>query len=383
MTVAELFVNIGVKGADSAGRSIFMIERGMKEVASTSLAAKAAIVGVMYGLERLMMNSAHAGTNLLNFASLTGLSTKELQQWQYAARQAGVQGEDMASSVRGVQNAMSDMLMGKGAPSGMGLLATKVGFDPAKARDTFYVLKQLQQFAKEVPADIGNAVLKSFGIGDAMIAGMRRNAFNEDVFKKAPTYSEGEIGSLNKVGVGWSNVGNKIEMAMGHLTAKHGMNMVNDIGNIVGQIMKLADALTTLAEKLKIFELIGKVFEGWGLLFGLIGDGIDKVSGSVPGDKKGGKNWSWDSMLNKVGDATIGKAVDALFFPDMMGARGAGSGTSDFIKPKVGAPAGGGTSNQKNEIHIHTDTKKPKEHAQIIQKEINSAYRQMNQAQVG
>jgi len=164
MTIAELFVNLGVKGADSAGKALGGVKGGLGEVKSMSLEAKAALVGVIYGLERMMSNSAQLGTSLTNFNALTGISAQQLQQWQYAARQAGVAGEEMTGSMKAVQSTMANMLMGKGAPEGMAMLANKVGFDPARARDTAYVLGQLQKFAQSVPQDVGNAMIKSFGV---------------------------------------------------------------------------------------------------------------------------------------------------------------------------------------------------------------------------
>lgn len=191
-----------------------------------SIEAKAGIAAVIYGMERLMQNSAQAGTGLTNFAATTGLSMKSLQQWQYAARQAGVSGEELTGSVKAVQQSMTNMLLGKGAPEGMGILARAVGFDPKKAKDTFYVMDKLQEASKRLSPEMFQAVSKSFGVGEGVSAAMRRNMFRPDVFAKAPIYSDQETGKLDKVNVAWSNLGQKIEMAMGHLTAGHGLQLV-------------------------------------------------------------------------------------------------------------------------------------------------------------
>lgn len=258
ITAGELFVNLGVKGSDKTIGALTGIKKGLGETASMSLEAKAAIVGAMYALERLFAASGAAGTNLTNFNALTGLSTKQLQQWQYAARQAGISNEEFTGSLKAVQTGMTNMLLGKGAPEGMALLANKVGFDPKRARDTFYVMEQLQKFAKTAPADVGNSVLKSFGVSEGTIAGMRRGVFNQQAFAKAPSYSDKEIGALDKANVAWSNLGNKIEMAFGHFNAKHGGALVNDISKIVTQVIKLAEALQHVAEKLKLFTIFEK-----------------------------------------------------------------------------------------------------------------------------
>lgn len=304
MNVGELFVSLGVKGADQSAKSIDGVRKGLGEVRSMSLEAKAAIIGVVYGLERLMSNSAKTGTDLSNFNALTGLSAKSLQQWQYAARQAGVSSEEFTGSIKGVQQSMTNMMLGKGAPEGMAMLANKVGFDPKRARDTFYVMEQLQKFAKTVPPDVANAMIKSFGVSEGTIAAMRKNVFTPEMFKKAPTYSDKEVNQLSKVDVAWSNLGTKIQMAMGHFTSKHGMKLVGDISKITTEVIKLVESITQLADKLKIFEAIQKVAELIGSTFESANRQIDAInkpesykSKNEPGKTGYGQMWK-DALSN-------------------------------------------------------------------------------------
>ncbi len=306
MTIAELFVELSVKGSEKTVNAFKSVKNGLGDIKTMSLETKAAIIGALYGLEKMMSQSAQVGTGLTNFTALTGLSAKSLQQWQYAARQAGVSSEEFTGNLKGVQSAMSNMLMGKGAPEGMGLLANKVGFDPKRARDTFYVMEQLQKFANSgVPEDLSNNVMKSFGLGEGTIAAMRRNVFTPDTFKQAPTYSEGQMKQLDKVNVAWSNLGQKIEMAFGKFTSKHGMQMVSDISKITTEVIKMAEAFMRLAEKLKFFQGIAKVFEGWGLIFNGITDTVNNVGGNKGGVMEGLKSLGKD-MLAGAKDATRG-----------------------------------------------------------------------------
>lgn len=297
MNIAELFINLGVKGADSAGKALKGVKDGLGEVKGMSLEAKAAIIGVIYGLERMMSQSAQMGTSLTNFNALTGMSAQQLQQWQYAARQAGVAGDEMAGSMKAVQSTMANMLLGKGAPEGMAMLANKVGFDPARARDTAYVLQQLQKFAQSVPQDVGNTMLKSFGLSEGVIAAMRRNAFRPDVMAKAPTYSDKEVGALDKTNVAWSNLGNKVQMAFGHFTAKHGTQLVSDLDKIISAVIRLTEALTILSEKLGVFEKLGAILTG--------------ISAVV----EGGSKFTDDLKKGKVGEH-LKKANEKMLAPD-------------------------------------------------------------------
>lgn len=286
MKIADLFVNIAVKGAKEVGTGLKGVRSGLGDVKSMSLEAKAAIFGVIYGLQNMMNKSGQLGVGMSNFAAATGLSAKSLQQWQYAARQVGVESAEVESTLRGVQNSMTNMLLGKGKPEGMTMLANTVGFDEKQARDTFYVLEQLQKFAQVVPADVAGQMIKSFGVSEGVFAAMKKNAFRPDMLAKAPTYSNSEIENLSRAQVIWGNLGNKVEMAFGRFTAKHGAGVAGDISELVDKIILLSEALVRLSEKLQIFKLIGKSIEGIALV-------TDILAGN---DKKTGFDSSWGGL---------------------------------------------------------------------------------------
>lgn len=371
MTIAELFVELGIKGSEKTVQGMKNIKNGLGEIKSLSLETKAAILGALYGLEKMMSQSAQMGTGLTNFTALTGLSAKTLQQWQYAARQAGVSSEEFTGNLKGVQSAMTNMLMGKGAPEGMGLLANKVGFDPKRARDTFYVMEQLQKFARSgVPEDLSNNVMKSFGLGEGTIAAMRRNVFQPDTFKRAPLYSEGETKQLDKVNVAWSNLGQKIQMAFGRFTSKHGMQIVTDIGNITMGVIKLADALTSLADKLKVFDIFTTSIDGLTKLMRLAsGESLDEI---MKGDNKKGKRTfgqgTWwmnaiEGAQNKVLDLDVQQRV-----LDMDAKR-------EWRKSQGPTTQGGGLVVNQN-LNFQHDGKDHGKTGESVNKAVQKAYRQ-------
>lgn len=368
MKIAELFVNLGVKGNDSADRALKGVKTGLGDVKSMGLETKAMIAAVVYGLERMMSQSAQMGTGLINFASLTGISAKSLQQWQYAARQAGVSGEELTGSLKAVQNSMTNMLLGKGAPEGMAMLANKVGFDPKRARDTLYVMQQLQKFAQQVPQDVGNSMLKSFGLGEGTIAAMRRNMFTDANFKKAPTYSDGEIGSLNRADVAWANLGQKIQMAFGHLTAKHGTSIVGDLAKITDSVLKLADALIILSEKWGVFQAMGHVLEGIANTAKLLVEITDKVGGKQ--SKKGDLLYSEGEMFPGLSDSPVGKLFKSLT---------SGSAASPPVDvSKIPVPAMPQNINVNQTLNFQHDGKDAKKTGSSVHKAVKDAYRQMS-----
>lgn len=382
MNIAELFVNLGIKGAEKTVGALGQVKKGLGEVGSMSIEAKAGILGAMYGLERMMAISGQAGTGLVNFAALTGLSAKGLQQWQYAARQAGVSAEEMTGSLKGVQNSMTNMLMGKGAPEGIALLSKAVGgLDPTKYKDTFYMMTKLQEGIQKMSPEMGQMVAKSFGVSEGVISAMHRNVFTPDMLKKAPTYSDGETKSLDKSNVAWANLGNKIEMAFGHFNAKHGQTMVGDISKVVDQVVRLAEAFERLSEKLKLFQLLGKVFDGWGMIFNGAANAVDDITKN----KKGIGAGLWEKTKDVAKGAYEvydGMQIDEKEQRQKMiedGMAEMRAHPPSWLAPKVQAQASGtvnNTTNVNQTIAHHGDAKDTKAVKDVHKAAINHAYRQ-------
>jgi hypothetical protein len=254
MTVAELFINLGVKGDGPAQKALVGMKKGLGDISSASLAAKAGVLAVLYGLERLTQGAAQQGLELQQFANLTGLSTDRLQRWQYAARQAGVSNEEMAASFKGIQTAMGNMQLGLGAPAGFGVFARTVGFDQTKLRDTFYVMEKLKEFAKVSPPDVGNQILKSFGLGEGTIQFLRTTSVELDKIKPRNLFSEAEINQLAKVNIAWSNFWNTVKLFSGHFTAKYGADVIKDIASAFQFFVHLGSDVNKLIKDFPVLQ---------------------------------------------------------------------------------------------------------------------------------
>lgn len=264
MKVAELFVELGIKGQDKTVSALVSVEKGLGGLASMSLEAKAAILGAMYAVEQLFSKSGAQGTALTNLNSELGVSVQTLQQYQYAARQVGVSNEDTVSSFKALQGAMTKMALGEGQPKGFGQVSLLTGSISAQDVNNYMknpelLLQKLQDYAqKEKRIGVANDALKSFGLSDNMIAAVRRKAFTPDVMKRAPTYSDAEVKSLDKANIAWANLGNTIQMAIGHLNAKYGQLIVKDFTILVNIGLRLAEVFLKIAEKYHLFEKLDK-----------------------------------------------------------------------------------------------------------------------------
>lgn len=374
MTIADLLINIGVKGAQKTGEALDGVRKGLSKITDISLESKAAIVGAVYALERLMSNSAKSGQGLVNFAASTGLSIKSLQQLQYAASQAGVSAEETEGSITSLQSAMVKMQMGQGRPSGLAFVVNQTGMqlDDKHLKDTYYVFDKVVEYiknSKDAQA-MKLAVAESFGFSKDMFAAAQLGKLDQSVRNRAPLYSDGEVKQLDRVASGWANFGKQWEMIVGKLNAKHGLGMVNDLSKVSTEVGKLVEQFARLAENLKTFKLIGKVFEGWKLIFEELNTQLDKFNAGMDNARSGKKS---DGIVGEVGSVT-GAFMDFLSGnkPQFQGpAMGFGAGVGiGKVQPK-------NTTTSMN-VQIHNNgVEGADEIADHFDRSVNFAFRQI------
>lgn len=362
LNVGELFVNLGIKGSEKTIGAISSVKKGMNETASASLEAKAGIIAAMYAVEQLFAKSGATGTGLTNFNALIGVSTKTLQQYQYAGRQVGVSNEAMTGTFKTLQSAMAQTLMGGAAPKGLGLVAAFTGgITPADikkfAEHPELLIQKLQEYAsKDKNIAQRNEVLKSFGLGDDVNAALVWQAFKPGIMAGAPTYGRGEIEALKEADKAWSNLGTKIEMAFGHFNALHGGQLVEDFSHLTGAAVKLAEAFMGFTKVIPIFDLISKAFEGWAKILGLVSEGAKSLTGQIAHDVKGTKGLTGNGVADKtlgifqgIGDFIINGVINGV--KDVYGV------SKEIIAPDVPSLPGKGSSSQQFNVNQYLQFK--------------------------
>jgi hypothetical protein len=338
MKVGELFVNLGITGADKTISLIGQTTKGMSGLASMSLEAKAAILAAIYGLERMMSSSADMGSHLTNLSTLLGISSKTLQQYDYAAQQVGISNGEMEGSFKSLQTAMANIDLNKGAPEWAAIVGGRVGIDFNRKNDLDYMMRKLQQFAqlKDIPEAWKRQMLSSFGLSEGVIAAMERNAFRPDVFAKAPLYSDSQIKQLDHVRAQWANLWQSIEMQFGKFTARHGNSLIKDIKTITDAFFRMAESLQHVSEQYKLFEKLA-----WAVK--QLAGAMDDLTAYSQGKK--------DFWGNEI-DPKTGKPKEGTrTFSDWFFGRPAHMDTGTQAAPPVTAPSGG--SSQQNNININ------------------------------
>lgn len=291
MNIAELVLNLGVKGSDKSASALTSVQKSLKDTSSMALETKVALAGAVYALERLFAASGQRGTDLQNFNTITGISVQRLQQYQYAARQVGASNEEMEGTFKGLQAQMTEVLTNGGAPAGMAHVADVLGINISEddikefAKKPEKLLQILQEYAqKEQDIGLKRKTLGTFsGVTDNIQAGLNKGVFNEPNLAKAPTYSNREVKGLNDSRAAFSDLQNKIEMQVGRFNAAHGQELISGISRIADEIFKLVNAFEQLAEKMGLFtKILPAVIEGWTKIFQMlsafVGEASDKRS---------------------------------------------------------------------------------------------------------
>lgn len=393
MKIGELFLQLGIKGTDQSKKALGGVKDSLSEVGSMSLEAKAAILGVIYGLEHMMSNSAKAGMDLQKFANYTGLSTDMLQRWQYMARQSGVSADEMAGSMKSAQMAMDKMNTGQGAPKGLeaisrSLQSTGSSFDINKAvNDTTYLMNKLREYAKTT-ADTpqrANDWLSSFGLSEGVIQMMRTSNVQLDKIRPSNLYSNDEIGQLSKVEVAWQNLGDKINKAFGHLTAKEGLGMIDQIVRLTDSVVKLSEALVKIAQTLHLIEGIGIATES---VAGTVSD-VSDMLGASQGDATAKKNLA---EKNQQTLAVTKASIEAGWAGQIYRKLSAPLEAMDRIGTSLFAPGmkpitereQATTINQNPTINVHNHgVKDAQDAAGHVKTEVQKAYRQLSTQRQG
>lgn len=262
IAVADLFVNLGVRGVDDTVKKISNVKSGIGEVKEMSLATKAAIVGMLYGLERLVSVSNQAGTAMTSFGAATGLSMQRLQEFQYAGQTVGVSHEETLNTIKGIQSAIANMKAGKGAPEALAWFRS-IPANVINGPDGPYrLIEVLQSQLKKMPKDLARILLPSLNIGDNVNAAMQRGVYNKKVYDEAPKYSDKQLQEFTKIGAGWALLFQKVQMIIGNLNAEHGLELVQSLNTIIDAMGRLTMALNELAKFLQVPNAINGTIRG-------------------------------------------------------------------------------------------------------------------------
>lgn len=368
MKVAELFIKLGIKSDRDDARRVEGVQEGLGKIKERGLAAKAAIVGVMYGFHRLTSNAQQAGTELKHFSNITGVNVKKLQQWEHAGRKANITTEEIRGAFQSVQQSMAAIDWGQGTPRSLTLLASTVkDFDETKMRDTFYILEKMQEAAGKLSAVDAQVIMGDLGISPNMLGAMRKGAFTADKMRGALTYSEKDIRNLSKMQSEWSDIFHTMEVSTGKVFAQ-------DLHKIMPQLIELVkESAKLMTETTKLLNKLGAI-DGIAKALGYTANVVSDMTKSLTGDDKIKKQYDkFKRFLEK--NPNDGGAIYLRNLAEKTG----DAGLAKTLARKAGAEKmlkGEQVNNNIKMINHITESVSAEDTAKAISKEINKTFRQ-------
>lgn len=197
LSAGEFFVNLGLKGADGTIGLLNKTTGGFSELKSMSVETKAAILGVLYALEKIVSTSGQLGTSLQNFKAVSDINPDVLQRWEYAAIKAGVPTQTLLNSFLKLQSVAFDVRAGKGLPEWLTPIITSlaqhgqdIGTDWASRwqKDPTLAFKAIQQFAQlsDIDRSTRALALERAGFDPNLVTALMRESFTQANLNKVP-----------------------------------------------------------------------------------------------------------------------------------------------------------------------------------------------------
>lgn len=285
MTAGELVINIVMKGGEKAKASFEDLGKGLKKVQSSSLEAKAALVGVIYAFDRLISMAGAQGAALASFANLTGQSTESLQRWKLAFQHTGGAAEEMEGSVKSLYSALARQNAGMGGISGFGFINNQMNMDQNRVRnnDVFYVMDQLRKFAntQKGKTGLGTEQLRSFGLSDNVIAGLRNKDFSPDSVSKGLIIGDKEQERLNRMNMSLNDFWTSLKRFGTQQTEIFGPDVVKNLNGALHTIEKLTIEFDKWARHHGDLAALATVFTTMATAFVIMGGPLSVITGAV------------------------------------------------------------------------------------------------------
>lgn len=183
MTVAELFVKLGIKGNIDVKKALTQTSDSLREGFEGAKKFRLELLAMIVGIEEMSRHAIGTAMDLDTFSNATGLSTAQLQKWGYIAKINNISFDELTGTIKGLQNAQAALRLGKGIPEG----ALWFGIDPKKNPiEMFAEISKKIRSVSNKPEDIAVArsMAQTLGISDSMFAMFRRGNIGANEFNK-------------------------------------------------------------------------------------------------------------------------------------------------------------------------------------------------------
>lgn len=202
MKLAEFFVALGfdIEGAPE----LKSLKNSLDDLQGAATKLLAIFGGMTAGMAVMLNQALRTSDGLRRFVAVTGLSTDELKRWQYAAEVAGVEGKELTSVIENLQQARTDIMMGKGNVAPWQLLGIAPDENP------FETLRALKARIKDLDPAIARNIASQMGISEGVFAMLRLSNKEFDELEKKYALTREQQKNLTETNRAWADLTFKI-----------------------------------------------------------------------------------------------------------------------------------------------------------------------------
>lgn len=373
-SVGDLYVNLGIKGSDKTVGQLADTKKGMGELASMSIEAKAAILATAYAFEQMIATSAKLAQTTVNASTILGLPPSTIDRYHQAGLEVGATNEDIIASFKSLQGISASLKVGGNLPQGLQVIADKVGdfSERLKKGDLEYAFQKIQKFATGNTAKDLKALWLSI-FPPTVISGMEKNVFSPDKLSKIKPIEDKTFENAARAQAELEKLKYDISTMFMQFTAAHGAEIVAGMREFIPPLIALTNAIADLATNMKLFLTLKESMKGTADFIGAVSDTVKDVSDTTTGKKSIGETakntgtrayhglQTYVDNIDKVG-VYVSDKIKSSFKHVYQGVVG-----GEAVAPEMKPETGGETSvNQSNSFNIHV--KDPNDAEPIISK---------------
>lgn len=249
MTIAELFIKLGV---DVDQKGLNNIKDSINGITKSATLTVAAISGALFAIERLASGTIKSAIEMRNFNQQTGLSIEELQKWQAVAAQsgAGLSIDEITSSVKSLQDSLTDTRFGGAGKSG---ILSLLGITTFGAKNAFEVLDEVREKIKGLDDAGATNLIEKLGLNPKMISVLRLSNEEFEKLSKKDFLSEEQIRIITDLGVAFNN----LRFDLGLVKDKAIVDLTPALRELINIIRSLSELVVsaTIGFK-KLYEIV-------------------------------------------------------------------------------------------------------------------------------
>ena len=160
MTIGELLVKL--RFSITGEQNLSVIENRLQTAGNLAGALATRLTIATTALGVIAYKALNASVALSKFQQVTGISSRDLQQWQYAAAKFGVAGDEVATTFKNIEQAQAGISLGEGNIAPWQLLNIDPRQDPKK------VLLDIHDRIQGMQPAMARFVTSQMGIGEDM-----------------------------------------------------------------------------------------------------------------------------------------------------------------------------------------------------------------------